>query len=101
MKKQKSKGGNWDNSNTAFLCRAFLAMKNEIEMKSFLRDLLTENEIIELGHRIRAAELLKADIYYDAIAHETGLSSRTIARVKKWLKGNGGGYRTALARVKK
>lgn len=99
MAKIKAKSG-WDNNDTDALARAFLAMRTVPEMKAFLRDLLTESEIVEFGKRFRAARSLAKSVHYSAIEEDTGLSSRTIARVKKWFKHGKGGYRLAIARWK-
>lgn len=101
MENGKIKKNKWENSYTEDLFRAVLTLKNKDEAKHFLRDLMTERELIEFGNRLRAAKMLKESIHYSAIVEATGLSSRTIARVKKWLKGNGGGYRLVLARLEK
>lgn len=99
MLKKKGKI-NWDTHDTDALAAAFLAMRNKAEMKAFLRDLLTEGEIIEFAKRFRAARSIAKSIHYAAIEEDTGLSSRTIARVKKWYKHGKGGYRIAIARWK-
>ena len=90
---------NWDNEKTKNLIKAVLALKNNSEAKSFLRDLLTEKELIEFGNRWRAANMLSEKISYKNIALDTGLSSRTIARISKWLKNGKGGYRLMLKRL--
>lgn len=91
----------WDNNDATALARAFLSMRDSGEMKAFLRDLLTESEIIEFSKRFRAARSLAGSTHYAAIEEATGLSSRTIARVKKWFKHGTGGYRLAIKRWKK
>ena len=69
------------------------------ECRKFLRDLLTETEIREIAERWKVARLLSQGIPYTAIEKETGLSSRTIARVHKWLKQGKGGYTMMLKRL--
>ncbi len=90
----------WDNQKTEDLFKAILALKNVSEAKKFFRDLLTEAEIIEFGKRWQAAQMLKVKIPYSQIEKETGLSSRTVARVAKWLKSGMGGYQLMLKRLK-
>ncbi|MDD5627269.1 MAG: YerC/YecD family TrpR-related protein [Patescibacteria group bacterium] len=90
----------WDNQTTKDLCQAILALKNLQEAKYFLRDLLTEQEIIEFGKRWRAAQMLDEKKPYLKIERETGLSSTTIARVSKWLNRGKGGYQLILKRLK-
>lgn len=70
------------------------------ECRKFLRDLLTETEIREFAERWKVARMLSRGIPYTRIENETGLSSRTIARVHKWLKSGKGGYTMMLKRLK-
>ena len=88
----------WEGADANALVKAFLAMRDYGEMKAFLRDLLTESELIEFGKRFRAARSIAKSIHYDAIIEDTGLSSRTIARVKHWYKRGKGGYQLAIRR---
>lgn len=97
-KKSKKTKAKWDNDDTTALARALLSMRDSAEMKAFLRDLLTETEIIEFGKRFYAARAIAGSTHYAAIEEATKLSSRTIARVKKWYKHGTGGYRLAIKR---
>lgn len=90
----------WENKKTKDLIEAILALESEKEAKKFLRDLLTEQEIIEFGNRWKAARMLSEKISYPKIQAETGLSSRTIARISDWLKNGKGGYQLVLNRIK-
>ncbi len=76
-----------------------MALETEDQAKRFLRDLMTEKEIKEFAKRLKAAEMLTKKISYSIIEQETGLSSTTIARVAKWLKGKEGGYRTIINKL--
>ena len=89
----------WKASETKKLIQAFLTIKNEDEAKRFLRDLMTEAEIVEPSKRLKAAEMLTEKIPYSIIEQQTGLSSTTVARVSKWLKGKEGGYRIIIERL--
>ena len=60
---------------------------------------MTESEIIELGNRWKAAQMLAEEITYPKIQKETGLSTRTIARISAWLKNGKGGYKLALNKI--
>jgi TrpR-related protein YerC/YecD len=91
----------WDNKKTEQLIQAFLALKNNTEAKRFLRDLLTEDEILEFGNRWLAAKMLSKNISYTAIRGKTGLSSRTIARISLWLNRGKGGYKLIINRLQK
>lgn len=89
----------WDTTENIQLVEALLSLKNKKEAESFLRDLMTEGEILEFGKRLEAARLLSKKYNYNTITETTGLSSTTIARISKWLKGSLGGYRLVLGRM--
>lgn len=78
---------------------ALRAIRTGPELKKFLRDLLTEEEILEFSKRWQAARMLWQRVPYAEIVEATGLSSTTVARVAKWLKGGTGGYRLVLGRL--
>ena len=89
----------WDTPTTEDLFKTILDLKNLDEAKRFFRDLLTESEITEFSKRWQTAKMLSNDISYSEIKKETGLSSRTIARVAKWLNQGKGGYKLMLKRT--
>lgn len=89
----------WDNEKTDDLITTMLLIKNVREAKMFLRDLLTEKEIIECGNRWRAVQMLDQNVPYTKITKETGLSSTTIARISTWMRDGMGGYRLLLDRI--
>lgn len=84
---------------TIKLFDVILALKNRNEAKRFLRDLLTEAEILEFANRWQAAQMLDKNISYTKIIKETKLSSTTIARISKWLNGKNGGYKLMLKKL--
>jgi len=89
----------WDNVTTKDLLKTIVALKNTKEAKRFLRDLLTEAELIEFGNRWKAARMLSKNVPYSAITTKTGLSSTTIARISKWLNKGMGGYKLLINRL--
>ena len=89
----------WSTRENKQLIEAILVLKNADEAKLFLRDLMTKGEIQEFANRLEAASLLFSNMQYNYIIEKTGLSSATIARIAKWLKGNLGGYRLIFARL--
>src|SRR3989344_6198098 len=91
----------WNTKEKRQLLDAVLSLKNADEAKRFLRDILTSEEIDEFATRLEAARLLSRDVQYEAISEATGLSSTTIARIAKWLRGSLGGYRLVLPRISK
>ncbi len=74
------------------LQKAFLKLKTKHEAFSFLRDLLTEDEIVEFSLRLDIAKRLYVWENYKHIEKVTWASSTTIARVAKFLKGDNGWY---------
>ena len=67
------------------------------EARRFFRDLITEDEIRMIVDRWRVAGMLHDGRTYREIEESTGLSSRTIARISRWLREGEGGYRRQLA----
>ena len=90
---------NWNTKENKRLIQAILAIKTSNEARRFLRDLMTEKEIKEFAKRLKAAEMLTEKIPYLVIEKKTGLSSTTVARVAKWLKGKEGGYRIIISKL--
>lgn len=90
---------NWDTAETAQLVRALQSLKTAKETQSFLRDVLTEAEILDIARRLETARLLAEGTPYPMIQQKTGFSTATIARVSKWLKEGSGGYRLVLSRL--
>lgn len=83
----------------SYLYQSFLTLKTEAEVKDYLRDLLTDSEIAEIADRLQIAKMLNEKQKYTAIGSQTEASSRTIARVSKWLKDDGRGYKLVLKRL--
>ena len=85
-----------------YLIHGFMNLQTEEECLSFLRDLCTESELLEMSRRLQAAKMLKNGFIYTDIAEQTGLSTATISRVNRCLKyGDGGGYLAILERLDK
>ena len=83
------------------LVRSLMSLRTVREAIRFLRDLLTEDEIRMIVDRWRVARLLDSGTSYRDIEGQTGLSSRTIARISRWLSEGEGGYRLLLERRRK
>ncbi len=86
----------WKIKEKRELVQAILSLQNKEEAESFLSDLMTTQEINEFSKRFEAAVMLSRDNQYAPIIEKTGLSSTTIARVSKCLKGAVGGYRLVI-----
>lgn len=89
----------WNNIRNRALIQAILALETPDEARRFLRDLMTEGEIMEFAKRLRAAKMLIQNVPYSIIEEKTGLSSTTVARVSKWLNGKQGGYKTIINKL--
>ena len=80
------------------LYEAVMTLESLDECRRFFRDLLTETEIKEFAERWKVASMLARKVPYTSIIDETGLSSRTVARVARWVNKGTGGYRLVLKR---
>lgn len=87
---------NWNNNDSRDLFKTITRLTSEKEARNFFRDLLTEQEIIEFSNRWKAAKMLNLKIPYTKISEQTGLSSRTVARISKWLNSGMGGYKKMI-----
>ncbi len=85
-----------DDERLEFLCRAILTLKTVEDCKSFLEDLCTPSELLEMSRRMQAAHMLNEGKIYTDIATETGLSTATISRVNRCIKYNENGYVSVL-----
>ena len=86
----------WSEAFPSRLASELTAISDAAVMRAFLRDVMTEKEIIEISARLRAAEMLRQGTTYVQIARATKLSSRTIARISDWRQNGTGGYATIL-----
>jgi len=86
----------WDNKQTQQLVWALFSIESENDMKNFLRDVMTEKEIIEISLRLEAASMLMQGAKYTDIVSRTKLSSRTVARISDWMKNGCNGYAVVL-----
>lgn len=86
----------WNSKNTKQLSDVLCKIKDVKTMQNFLRDVMTEKEIIEISSRLKAAYMLNRQISYSEVIKETNLSSRTVARINNWLKNGCKGYIEAI-----
>jgi len=89
----------WDSAAAAQFAAAVTVISDAATMRNFLRDVMTEKEIIEISSRLEAARLLQAGAKYSEITRKTKLSSRTVARISDWLKTGSGGYASVLTQL--
>lgn len=92
----KDKTTVWKSETARQLVEALLAIDDASTMQNFLRDVMTEKEIIEISSRLEAARMLLAGDKYTDIVTTTRLSSRTVARISDWLQNGCDGYQAAL-----
>lgn len=75
------------------------SITDEKEIKAFLRDLMTLEEMEEIVRRFRVVRLLNENVSYRNIAEETGVSTTTVTRINYWLHHGTGGYGLALKKL--
>lgn len=83
------------------LTAAIRTLRTADELTRFLRDLCTRAELEALAHRWQTARLLDEGVPYLEIAERVPTSTATVTRVAQWVRHGTGGYRVALARVKR
>ncbi|HPI98452.1 MAG: helix-turn-helix domain-containing protein [Synergistales bacterium] len=91
----------WKDRLTDQLSEAILALEDPEEVYCFLEDIATIGEIRALAQRLEVARLLNEGFTYPQIAQQTGASTATISRVKKFLEFGADGYKIVLERIKK
>lgn len=90
----------WKDELTEQFAKGLLELENVEEVYSFLEDVATIGEIRALAQRLEVARLLDEGYTYPQIAQQTGASTATISRVKKFLEYGADGYRVVLERIK-
>ncbi|HRW87058.1 MAG TPA: YerC/YecD family TrpR-related protein [Thermovirgaceae bacterium] len=91
----------WKDRLTDQLCKAVLSLETIDDVYRFLEDIATIGEIRALAQRLEVAKLLSDGFTYPQIAQQTGASTATISRVKKFLEYGADGYKLVLERFKK
>ncbi len=86
----------WKTPTTRQFAEVVAAIDDAQTMRSFLRDVMTEKEVIEISSRLEAAKMLQQGKKYTEIVEKTKLSSRTVARISDWMQNGYGGYKAAL-----
>lgn len=86
----------WKSKNATQLAKVLCEISDIKTMQNFLRDVMTEKEIIEIGSRLEAAKMLSSGEKYENITNRTKLSSRTVARISEWLQNGCNGYKKAI-----
>lgn len=86
----------WETESAQQFASVIAAVDDIPTMQNFLRDVMTEKEIIEISSRFEAARMLQQGKKYTEIIEKTKLSSRTVARISNWMQNGCGGYEAAL-----
>jgi TrpR-related protein YerC/YecD len=89
----------WKSDIARQFAEALVAIDSTTDMQNFLRDVMTEKEIIEISARLEAARMLTDGKKYTEIVAITKLSSRTVARISEWLQNGCKGYETVLESI--
>ncbi len=91
---------NWRTAELNALLQTVLDLPSRSVAQEFFRDLLTLDELREFAARWKVARLLADRRSYTEIEQRTGMSSRTIARVTRWLRRPRSGYATMIRRAR-
>jgi TrpR-related protein YerC/YecD len=91
---------NYQNEATERLFQAILSLNTLEECKSFFEDACTIKEILDIAQRFEVARMLTDKMSYQQISQQTGVSTATISRVNRCITYGGGGYKTAIERLK-
>lgn len=89
----------WCDPQTRALFQVILQLRTVDEAARFFRDLMTAHELQEMRNRWLAVRRLSEGVPYKTIEEETGMSSRTLARIARWMQEGEGGYPMMLRRM--
>lgn len=84
----------------ADFAKSLASLHNPVEAANFIRDLLSEQEVVMLARRLQIARFLQNGLTYAQIKKAMKASETTVAKVQTWLKFYGEGYRMVLSRTK-
>lgn len=87
-------------SSTEKITTVLSKTNDKTEVFNFLRDLLSEKELLEFSRRLEVAILLDEKVSYSKIEEKTKMSSTTIARISKYLKWDNFWYKKAISILK-
>lgn len=89
---------NWHSKSTDDLCEALMTLKNKEECYTFLEDICTIKEILEMSQRLSVAKLLSKGMSYAKISQQIGVSTATISRISRCMEYGNGGYKMVIER---
>ncbi len=82
------------------LYKGILSLETMKECENFCYDLLTMAELEVIAQRLEVARMLEEGATYGEVEKQTGASTATISRVKKFLFHGKDGYLTVLKKLK-
>ena len=88
-----------DNESFKMLVKALVAIESEEECVSFLEDIMTRKEMLDIAQRLLVAKMLSEQSVYSRIVEETGASTATISRVNRAYLYGAGGYKRILNKI--
>ncbi len=91
----------WVSEDTDELCAAVMHLENMAETRAFLGDILTRREMNEVANRWKVARMLYAKLKWGKVEKLTGVSSATIAKVRKQMQSKDGGYELMFKKLTK
>jgi len=83
------------------LINAFSLVRTSYETALLMENLLTNDEVKDLGKRLRIAKLLLLGKTQREIAEELHCSFATVAKVRLWLESRGEGFKRIIAKLPK
>src|SRR3990167_8729751 len=84
------------NKDKELIINTFRDLETRKELSSFLEDLLTEDEFLDLAQRIKIAKLILDGKTYDEIAEKVGTSTATVSKIGQIIKYGKGGLNKTL-----
>ena len=82
------------------LFKAILQLKDVEECYRFFEDICTVKELKAMAQRLAVAKMLEVGAKYSDISSQTGASTATISRVKRFLDFGADGYKLILERLR-
>ncbi len=84
------------NETLELFYEAIMAIDNRQQAAAFFDDLMTNNELSSVSQRLQVTKMLMQGYTYQRIEEETGASTATISRVKRFLTSGTGGVQAVL-----
>lgn len=82
------------------LVDSFYKIKAKKNLALFIKDLFTEEEVLDLAQRLKIAQLILAGKTYEEIATQISVSSSTISKIGQVIKFGKGGLKLVTPKTK-